>query len=114
MSEPRSARFYEVLVRIRMSRAMYGLLRRQAEAQDTNVSALVRELVAAAARRTDATGDGELAALAALVAVEHARLLLEAIVPDGRRRSLELRPLATQAADLRLEESRLALAEASA
>ncbi len=111
MPAPRAARFYDVLLRVRMSRAMFDLLRRDAAAQDTNVSALVRELIAAGARRTEETGDCELAAVAALVATEHARLLLEAILPEAGRRSGELRQRAANAASTRLDETRAALAE---
>lgn len=50
--------------------------------------------------------DLTLASLAGLVAAEHALTLLEAVLPDGARRSIELREDAVRAAAERLESLR--------
>lgn len=69
-----------------------------------SLSATVRQLVAAAlafdtepASRADSP-----AALAALVAAEHAALMVAAVLPDGRRRMHELAQEAAAAAEVRL------------
>jgi len=52
-----------------------------------------------------------LVALSTLVAAEQTLHLLEQIVPDGKRRSAEVRALAPAAAEARLEELRWRLEE---
>lgn len=64
----------------------------------------MRELVAAALTFDTEPGPrpDSPAALAALVAAEHAALMVAAVLPDGRRRMAELAPEAAAAAEERL------------
>lgn len=81
-----------------------GRLRKLARKSDLSLSAFLRS------RGLDRGGQVEgraeeraLTGLAALVAAEHALVLLEAVLPDGVRRSTELREQAILAAEERLE-----------
>jgi hypothetical protein len=56
-------------------------------------------------------GAADLVSLSALVASEHAIKLYELILPEGNRRSREVRALAFEAAESRLEEVRAQVEE---
>ena len=69
-----------------------------------SLSAIVRQLVAAALTLDSEPGPraDSAAALAALVAAEHAALMVASVLPDGQRRMGELGPQAVVAAEERL------------
>jgi hypothetical protein len=100
---------YGSLLRVYLSPAQHEELRRMAGDWDLSVSAAARQAIA---RTISAPlGSDPLAALVALVASEHVRLLLETIVPDGPTRSAQLRELAVTAADARLAQLRHQMAD---
>ncbi len=76
----------------------------RATASGQSLSATVRQLVAAALVFETQPGPGldSPAALAALVAAEHAALMVAAVLPDGERRLRDLAPRAAAAAEERL------------
>jgi len=76
----------------------------RAERSGQSLSATVRQLVAAALTFDTEPGPrpDSPAALAALVAAEHAALMVAAVLPDGERRLHDLAPRATAAAEERL------------
>jgi len=86
-------------------------LRGQARAADLSLSAYLRGLCRLAAVERGREVDVRLTALAALVAAEHSLALLEALMPDGVRRSMALREDAVRAAEERLELLRAQLEE---
>src|SRR5207248_4977480 len=89
---------YGSLLRVYLSPAQHEELRRLAADWDMSVSAAARQAIA---RTLSAPlGSDPLSALVALVASEHARLLLETIVPQGAKRSAQLRETAVVAADM--------------
>jgi len=100
---------------VRLSLATRAELGRQAGAAGTPVSVAARQLIEAGVKRTSsADADAavqSLVALSTLVAAEQTLHLLEQIVPDGKRRSAEVRALAPAAAEARLEELRWRLEE---
>ncbi len=76
----------------------------RAQRSGLSLSASVRQLVSAALTFDSEPGSrsDSPAALAALVAAEHAALIVAAVLPDGQRRLLELGPQAALAAEQRL------------
>ena len=76
----------------------------QARHGGLSLSATVRQLVSAALSLEPSTGGkaDSPASLAALVAAEHAALMVATVLPDGRRRMQELGAEAAAAAEERL------------
>jgi hypothetical protein len=91
-------------LQVRFDAGLLGRIRERSRANGQSLSAIVRQLVATALRldtepgsRTDSP-----AALAALVAAEHAALMVASVLPDGQRLLLALGAQAARAAEERL------------
>jgi hypothetical protein len=115
-----STRRYPARLLVRMTVAQAEALRSWAAAYSLSQAGALRVLIDETMRtqpagsplkRTRAHEDGCATGLAGLVAAEHTRLLLERIVPDGRRLSEELRETAAIAADRRLDDLAIATRE---
>jgi hypothetical protein len=105
----RTSRRYQ----LRLPSALAGELERYAQSSGLALGAAIRHLVASGLERTqdEERAGTDLLALAALAASEHTLRLLEQFVPQGERRSAELRQAALVAAEARLEELRRQLEE---
>jgi hypothetical protein len=84
--------------------ALHAAIAERASRMGLSLSATVRHLVAAALRLDTEAGPrpDSPAALAALVAAEHATLMVASVLPDGERRMEELAARAASAAEARL------------
>jgi hypothetical protein len=83
--------------------AQRSAIAERARGAGLSLSATVRQLVAASLSLEPGTGASDPpAALAALVAAEHAVLMVASILPEGERRMLSLAERAAQAAEERL------------
>ena len=103
---PRNPSRYTRLLRTHVTSDQLARLRALAAAHDLSVSAVVRQaIVRVLATPQDRDALGVMAALSALVAAEHTRLLLESTLAEGGRRSIELQPAALAAAERRLYEA---------
>jgi len=102
MAHPATRRRYTRLVRVLLSDQQETDLRARAAASDLSLSATLRQLLISAA--PSAAGGASAPALACLVAAEHVRLLLEAMVPGGPAASERLREKAARAAERRLAD----------
>jgi len=101
-AHPATRRRYTRLVRVLLSDQQERDLRARAAASDLSLSATLRQLLISAA--PSAADDSSAPALAGLVAAEHVRLLLEAMVPGGPSASERLREKAARAAERRLAD----------
>jgi hypothetical protein len=91
-------------LQVAFTSAQRAAIAEQAARAGLSLSATVRQLVAAALSldgEPGLRGDSQ-AALAALVAAEHAVLAVASVLPDGERRIAELAPQAAAAAEQRL------------
>ena len=91
-------------IQVRISASQRSAVAERAKQSGLSLSAVVRQLVAAALTFDTEPGPrfDSPAALAALVAAEHAALMVALVLPDGERRMLELGPRAAAAAEQRL------------
>ena len=98
-SKPASRRLH-----VRLPATTAAELLARAEAGGLSVSAVARQLIRLGLddSSTRAGEDIRLLALCALVAAEHAALMVAAVLPDGRRRMQELSIEAAAAAERRL------------
>lgn len=82
----------------------HAAIAERAASSGQSLSAIVRQLVASALTFDTEPGPkaDSPAALAALVAAEHAALMVASVLPDGRRLMHELGPEAAAAAEERL------------
>lgn len=89
---------------VRLSATTAADLLARAAASGLSVSAVARQLIRLGLddTRGPASDDVRLLALCALVAAEHAALMVAAVLPDGRRRMQELGAEAAAAAEQRL------------
>ena len=92
-------------LRLRVSAQLSAQLGDYARERDLSISFAARECLRTGLNQTgNAPGQAETAALAGLVAAEHARLLIETIIPDGHNRAIALGAEAARVAQLRLLE----------
>jgi hypothetical protein len=91
-------------LQVRFDAQLLGPIRERSRTSGQSLSAIIRQLVATAlsfdtepGSRTDSP-----AALAALVAAEHAALMVASVLPDGQRLLQELGAQAARAAEERL------------
>lgn len=91
-------------LQVRLDSRLLGGVRERALASGEPLSAVVRQLIAKALTFDTEPGPrpDSPAALAALVAAEHAALMVAAVLPDGRRRMDDLAAEAATAAEERL------------
>ena len=91
-------------LQIRLSPEEMSRLRELSERHGLSLGSVIRLLLAEGLEGESGLrkSTDQSTALAALVASEHGRLLLETIVPQGQARSSELRELAVAAAEVRL------------
>lgn len=91
-------------LQVRLDSRLLGRVRERALASGEPLSAVVRQLIAKALTFDTEPGPrpDSPAALAALVAAEHAALMVAAVLPDGRRRMDDLAAEAVTAAEERL------------
>ena len=91
-------------LQIAFTAAQRSAIAERAASSGQPLSGIVRQLVAAALSfDTDAGPKADSpAALAALVAAEHAVLMVASVLPEGERRMRELGPQAARAAEERL------------
>jgi post-segregation antitoxin (ccd killing protein) len=91
---------------VRLSAATRAELARRAAASGIPVSSAARQLIEAELERKEtaevADADHGLVGLAALIAAEHAVLMVASVLPEGERRLRDLGPTATIAAEERL------------
>lgn len=86
-----------------MTPAQRSAIAERARGAGLSLSATVRQLVSVSLSLEPATGACDPpAALAALVAAEHAVLMVASVLPEGQRRMHELAPQAVLAAEERL------------
>lgn len=104
-----------VRVQVRLPAELHRALEACAERSGLSTVGLVRLLLEEALGTSPSTasealksrrGTADLVSLCALVASEHAIKLYELIIPDGSRRSRDVRGLALEAAERRIEEVR--------
>jgi hypothetical protein len=88
---------------VRLTAGQSDALRALAAGRGLGLSATVRDLIASASGHGE---DGELPALAGLVAAEQTLLMLRDFIPDGSLRAAEAREQAVLAAEWRLSELR--------
>ncbi|HEV2032650.1 MAG TPA: hypothetical protein VGU71_00355 [Candidatus Dormibacteraeota bacterium] len=109
-----------VRLQVRVPGQLHRTLEACAERSGLSTVGLVRVILEEALAASPATasealrsrrGAADLVALSALVASEHALKLYELIIPEGSRRSREVRALALEAAEQRLEEVRAQIEE---
>jgi hypothetical protein len=91
-------------LQVRFDAGLLGRIRERSRTTGQSLSAIVRQLVASALSFDTEPGPrlDSPAALAALVAAEHAALMVATVLPDGQRRLHELAPQAAVAAEERL------------
>ena len=109
-----------VRLQVRIPVQLHRTLEACAERSGLSTVGLVRVLLEEALAQSPATASealksrrdaANLVSLSALVASEHAIKLYELILPEGSRRSREVRALALEAAERRLEEVRAQIEE---
>ena len=93
---------------VRLNRPLFGALRDYAERNGLGLSSAIRALASQALRDLESRGEKTTpeessVSLSALVAAEHAVLMVASVLPEGERRRRELGALAIQAAEDRLD-----------
>lgn len=91
-------------LRVRVPLELHDRLRAYAQAQDLSIAAAARRLVHIGIRQHQAEERLLSITLATLIACEHALLLLETLLPDGKVRSARLEEAAIRAAQVRLAQ----------